>query len=77
MFTPPNLLTQGGRKDYLREVCSQTCLGTDRVAGRFLASSPFGALVQIYFISVVLWRKEVSGSVEPLADKLWELMLIL
>ena len=52
-------------------------LGMERVAGRFLASSPFGALVHIYFISVVLWRKEVSGYVDPLAVQLRELILIL
>lgn len=77
MFTPPNLLRQGRKKDCLREVYFQIHLGMERVAGRFLASSPFGALVHIYFISAVLWRKEVSGYVEPLAVKLWVLMLIL
>lgn len=77
MFTPPNLLTQGRRKGCLREECFQLHLGIQRVVGRFLASSPFGALVHIYFNSVVLWRKEVSVYPEPSAVKLWELMLFL
>lgn len=77
MFTPPNLLTWGRRKDCLREICFQMHLGRERVRGRFFTSSPFGALVHIYFILVVVWRKEVGGYVEPLAVKLRELMLIL
>lgn len=59
MFTPPKLLTHGVEEKAVKGGVLSNASGIKRGAVRFLTSSPFGALVNIYFISVV-WRKEVG-----------------
>lgn len=48
----------GTRKNCFREACFQRQLGMERAESRFLASSPLGVLVHIYFISVAFQRKK-------------------